>query len=149
MGRKSHTRALSVWANGQRVGTWRIPPHSPMELQYDKDWMASAAGRPLSLSLPFGIDTSPLKGERVRNYFDNLLPDNDNIRRRLATKYQTASTDPFDLLEAIGRDCVGAVQLLKEDEAPRTSTVLKAPRYLTPTLRRSSRTRLPQRGLEQ
>ncbi|MCY1203933.1 Serine/threonine-protein kinase toxin HipA [compost metagenome] len=118
MGRKSHTRALSVWANGQRVGTWRIPPHKPMELQYDKDWMASAAGRPLSLSLPFGIDTSPLKGERVRNYFDNLLPDNDNIRRRLATKYQTASTDPFDLLEAIGRDCVGAVQLLKEDDAP-------------------------------
>jgi len=89
-----------------------------MELQYDKDWMESASGRPLSLSLPFGVDDSPLKGERVRNYFDNLLPDNDNIRRRLATRFQTGSTDAFDLLEAIGRDCVGAVQLLKEDEAP-------------------------------
>ncbi|WP_211946555.1 type II toxin-antitoxin system HipA family toxin [Cupriavidus yeoncheonensis] len=118
MGRKSHTRALSVWANGLRVGIWRIPPHSPMELQYDKDWMGSAAGRPLSLSLPFGVDDSPLKGARVRNYFDNLLPDNDNIRRRLATRYRTDSTDAFDLLEAIGRDCVGAVQLLREDEAP-------------------------------
>lgn len=119
MGRKSHTRALSVWANGLRVGTWRFPRQGPMELAYDETWRASPAGRPLSISLPFGVDTEPLKGDRVRNYFDNLLPDSDTIRRRLATRYQTATTDAFDLLEAIGRDCVGAVQLLKEDEAPR------------------------------
>ena len=25
MGRPTHTRALSVWANGQRVGLWSIP----------------------------------------------------------------------------------------------------------------------------
>ena len=24
MGRKSHSQALSVWANGERVGTWTI-----------------------------------------------------------------------------------------------------------------------------
>jgi serine/threonine-protein kinase HipA len=89
-----------------------------MELQYDRDWMASAAGRPLSLSLPFGIDDAPLRGERVRNYFDNLLPDSEPIRRRLATRFRTATTDAFDLLEAIGRDCVGAAQLLAEDAQP-------------------------------
>ncbi|WP_116324021.1 HipA domain-containing protein [Cupriavidus sp. P-10] len=118
MGRKSHTRALSVWANGLRVGTWRMAPHRPMELQYDAEWVASQAGRPLSLSLPFGIDNAPLRGDNVQNYFDNLLPDSDPIRRRLATKYHTGSTDAFDLLEAIGRDCVGAVQLLEEDDVP-------------------------------
>ncbi|RZT42619.1 type II toxin-antitoxin system HipA family toxin [Cupriavidus agavae] len=118
MGRPSKGRAISVWTNGQRVGTWRIPARSGMEFSYDAAWMASAAGRPLSLSLPFGIDTGPLRGEAVLNYFDNLLPDSDVIRRRLAARHRTSSTDAFDLLAAIGRDCTGAVQMLGEDEEP-------------------------------
>ncbi|MCM3468358.1 HipA domain-containing protein, partial [Staphylococcus lugdunensis] len=32
--------------------------------------------------------------------------------------FGTATTEPFDLLAALGRDCVGAVQLLGEDETP-------------------------------
>ena len=118
MGRKSHAQALSLWANGQRVGIWRIPTRGEMALQYDEAWMKSDLGRQLSLSLPFGIDTTPLRGARVQNYFDNLLPDSETIRRRIAQRFRTASLDPFDLLTAIGRDCVGALQLLGEDEIP-------------------------------
>ncbi|CAB3748502.1 toxin HipA [Burkholderia puraquae] len=118
MGRKSHTRALSIWANGQRVGTWRIPARGDMELLYDVGWKQSAVGRPLSLSLPFGVGDAPLRGERINHYFDNLLPDSDAIRRRLAARFGTATTEPFDLLAALGRDCVGAVQLLGEDDVP-------------------------------
>lgn len=118
MGRKSHSRALSLWANGQRVGIWRIPTRGEMELQYDEEWMKSRAGRPLSLSLPFGVDASPIKGALVASYFDNLLPDSEDIRKRLATRFKTHSTEAFDLLEALGRDCVGAVQLLPEDGTP-------------------------------
>jgi serine/threonine-protein kinase HipA len=118
MGRSSQARALSVWANGVRVATWRIPSRGEMELRYDERWRDSAAGRPLSLSLPFGVDNSPLKGAPVENYFDNLLPDTDQIRRRIAGRLKTASSDPFDLLAAVGRDCVGAVQLLPLDDTP-------------------------------
>lgn len=119
MGRKTHAQALSVWANGLRVGTWRIPARGPVELKYDQGWMDSDVGRPLSLSLPFGVDgTSPVRGDRVEHYFDNLLPDSDIIRKRIATRFKTVSLEPFDLLKAIGRDCVGAVQLLPEDEVP-------------------------------
>ena len=118
MGRPSRARALAVWANGVRVATWRIPARGDMELEYARDWRQSASGRPLSLSLPFGVDDSPLKGQAVASYFDNLLPDSAEIRRRLAGRFRTASVDPFDLLAAIGRDCVGAVQLLPLDEAP-------------------------------
>ncbi|VVE77526.1 type II toxin-antitoxin system HipA family toxin [Pandoraea sputorum] len=118
MGRRSHVRALSIWANNQRVGTWRVQSRDRMSLQYDDAWRDSAAGRPLSLSLPFGIDSTPLTGDRVSHYFENLLPDSDVIRRRLAGRYGTPSTGGFDLLEAIGRDCVGAIQLLGEDEVP-------------------------------
>ena len=117
MGRKSHSRALSVWTNGQRVGTWTLPTRGDIEFTYDTEWMSSPGGRPLSLSLPYTGERA-LKGERVQNFFDNLLPDSDAIRRRLATRFKTQTTGAFDLLQAIGRDCVGAVQLLGVDEAP-------------------------------
>ena len=74
-------------------------------------------GRPLSLSLPYTGD-QPLRGNVVRDFFDNLLPDSEPIRKRLASHYKLASIEAFDLLQEIGRDCVGAVQLLEEDEAP-------------------------------
>ena len=73
---------------------------------------------PLSLSLPMNLDGRPLRGERVAAYFDNLLPDSDALRQRIRARFQTQSTDAFDLLEAIGRDCVGAVQLLPDGRAP-------------------------------
>ena len=83
------------------------------------EWIASDIGRPLSLSLPFNLNNLPLRGSRVAHFFDNLLPDSDTIRRRVAEQFSTGSTAPFDRLKAIGRDCVGAVQILQEDEIPR------------------------------
>ncbi|ANB75538.1 toxin HipA [Paraburkholderia phytofirmans OLGA172] len=118
MGRQTHSRALSVWANGERVGVWRLPTRGPMEFAYDPAWVASPVGRPLSLSLPFAPGNVAHKGPRVLNYFDNLLPDSEAIRKRIAQRYQTDTLDAFDLLQAIGRDCVGAVQLLAVDDAP-------------------------------
>jgi serine/threonine-protein kinase HipA len=47
-----------------------------------------------------------------------LLPDSDAIRRRVAARFKTGSTDAFDLLAAIGRDCVGALQVLEDGKEP-------------------------------
>ena len=113
------TRALAVWANGVRVGLWHLPSRGSMEFQYDESWLQADEARPLSLSLPLSPDNAPRKGEAVEAYFDNLLPDSEPIRRRLQDRFHTASRGAFDLLAAIGRDCVGAVQLLPPDaEAP-------------------------------
>lgn len=117
MGRATRVRALSVWANGERVGTWTLPARGDMEFVYDVAWMASAAGRPLSLSMPF-TGAQALRGAPVNNYFENLLPDSEPIRKRLATRFKTDTLAAFDLLEAIGRDCVGAIQLLGAEESP-------------------------------
>jgi serine/threonine-protein kinase HipA len=68
--------------------------------------------------MPFVPGNVPHRGTAVANFFDNLLPDSDAIRRRLRSRFSTESTGAFDLLTAIGRDCVGAVQLLPEDESP-------------------------------
>lgn len=118
MGRASHHRALEVWANGEHMATWRLPPRGPMELEYSNEWLVSPRARPLSLSLPMGVSGSVLTGERVENYFRNLLPDSEAIRQRMAGKYKVSKPDAFDLLEAVGRDCVGAVQLLPPGETP-------------------------------
>ena len=119
MGRRSRARALSVWVNGKLAGEWRIPVRGETAFQYDPAWVESQEGRPLSLSLPFSLDRGSIKGRPVECYFDNLLPDADLIRKRVQDRFHTESRDPFDLLAAIGRDCVGAVQLLPSGEQPK------------------------------
>ena len=110
--------SLVVWMNGLRVGVWTRRRQGAQAFQYDAQWILSPAARVLSLSLPFTTDNSPHRGKAVENYFDNLLPDNEAIRRRIRARFSTESGDAFDLLAAIGRDCVGAVQLLPEGHAP-------------------------------
>ncbi|MBI3376458.1 MAG: type II toxin-antitoxin system HipA family toxin [Betaproteobacteria bacterium] len=126
MGRKSRARALSVWVNGKLAGEWRIPPRGETEFRYDSAWTASEEGRPLSLSLPLSLDAGSIKGKAVECYFDNLLPDSDPIRKRLQERFHTASGNAFELLAAIGRDCVGAVQLLAPDEPPNDVQMIDA-----------------------
>ena len=118
MARPPKTSTLNVWVNGKLAGQWRVPARSEMELQYEKSWVDSEEGRPLSLSLPFTLDNLPIKGRAVEFYFDNLLPDSAAIRNRLKARFNTETRDAFDLLAAIGRDCVGAVQLLSPGATP-------------------------------
>jgi len=94
--------------NGAFVGTWSLVPHSPDTLQYDLGWTKSKQGRPLSLSLPFTPGNAPHRGDKVSAYFENLLPDSRDIRERMARRYTTGTTNAFDLLAEVGRDCVAA-----------------------------------------
>lgn len=103
--------SLNIWMNGQPVGVWNPVKNT---FQYDNEWCTSTYARSLSLSLPIAPGNPPLRGESVRNYFENLLPDSDAIRRRLASKFNAGSTDAADLLAAVGRDCVGAIQILPD-----------------------------------
>jgi serine/threonine-protein kinase HipA len=110
--------ALNVWMNGELVGVWYTTRTGTPAFRYEERWVQSDNARPLSLSLPITAGDRELRGEVVSNYFDNLLPDSPEIRRRLRTRFRTRSTAPFDLLAAIGRDCVGAVQLLPPEQSP-------------------------------
>ncbi len=112
--------------NGARVGTWNLAPNAPDALQYDLAWTQSEQGRPLSLSLPFMPGNAPHRGDKVRAYFENLLPDSKDIRERLARRFNTGSTEAFELLAEIGRDCVGALEILSEDAASAGDSPLQA-----------------------
>lgn len=110
-------RELWVWMNGERVGTWQRTRTGGHRFVYEESWLASARVRPLSLSLPITPDRT-VAGLVVANFFDNLLPDDERIRRRVSARFKVGSTDVFELLQAIGRDCVGAVQLLPPEQPP-------------------------------
>lgn len=104
--------------NGLRVGSWSLAPHAPDTLQYDLAWVQSAQGRPLSLSLPFMPGNPPHRGDKVRAYFENLLPDSKEIRDRLARRFRTGASDAFALLSEIGRDCIGALEIRPAGQEP-------------------------------
>lgn len=89
-----------------------------MEFRYESSWLDLKDSRPLSLSLPLPFDDTPYRGPVVEAYFDNLLPESEPIRRRIQERFHVATRGPFDLLGAIGRDCVGAIQVLPSDETP-------------------------------
>lgn len=110
-------RELWVWMNGQRVGTWQRTRTGGHRFVYEPSWIASPRVRPLSLSLPLTPDRTVV-GPVVAHYFDNLLPDDERIRRRVSARFKLGSTDVFELLQAIGRDCVGAVHLLPPAQPP-------------------------------
>lgn len=110
-------RELWVWMNGERVGSWHRTRTGSHRFVYEETWLASERVRPLSLSLPITPDRT-VAGAVVANYFDNLLPDDERIRKRVSARFKVGSTDVFELLQAIGRDCVGAVQLLPPEQPP-------------------------------
>jgi serine/threonine-protein kinase HipA len=103
---------LNVLMNGRLVGHLRKMPSGAMVFQYAEEWLETLGARPISLSLP--LKYSAYEGEQVYNFFDNLLPDNERIRARIQTRFKITSSQPFDLLAAIGADCVGAIQLCQE-----------------------------------
>ncbi|MBL8518741.1 MAG: type II toxin-antitoxin system HipA family toxin [Betaproteobacteria bacterium] len=117
MPRRSTASTLAVWMNGRQAGTWTVTPSRGHEFAYAENWVHDTQARPISLSMPLR-PREPYRGMVVSNFFENLLPDNKTIRERLQREFSTPSTRAFDLLNEIGRDCVGAIQLLPPGETP-------------------------------
>lgn len=104
--------ALDVYMNGYRVGVLTKTGSGAHHFSYDARWLELPGSRPISLSMP--LRHQPYQGDEVYNFFDNLLPDNPDIRRRIVARHHADSTQPFDLLAKVGRDTVGALQLVPQ-----------------------------------
>ncbi len=105
---------LVTWMNNQRVGELTKLANGAHTFKYAPEWLANRYARPLSLSLP--LQRGNITSDAVFNFFDNLLPDSPIVRDRIVKRYHAKSRQPFDLLSEIGRDSVGAVTLIPEDE---------------------------------
>ncbi len=113
---KATSRTLNILMNGILVGHLAKKSNGVLSFTYDQQWLITPQSRPISLSLP--LINQPYEGDIVYNFFDNLLPDNPLIRNRIQAKFQIASNQPFDLLAGIGRDCVGAIQIIEGEITP-------------------------------
>ncbi|MDN3652318.1 type II toxin-antitoxin system HipA family toxin [Thalassotalea ponticola] len=104
---------LFVSLNGIHVGTLEKDKSGGMHFSYTDAWINRPGARPISLSLP--ITQKIYSGDVVYNFFDNLLPDNSDIRNKIQARFKVGSGHAFDLLAAVGSDCVGAIQLSSEE----------------------------------
>lgn len=116
MARRARHAPLNVFLNSRLVGRLRREASGAIDFTYDPEWLGWAPAIPVSLSLP--LREERYIGAPVMAVFDNLLPDNDDIRRTLAARVRADGIDAFSLLGAIGRDCVGALQFLPADMDP-------------------------------
>lgn len=114
---------LNVFLNSRRVGQLRRETSGAIYFQYDPTWLEWEFVLPISLSLP--LREQAYSGAAVIAVFDNLLPDNDDLRRQIASRTRAEGVDAYSLLGAIGRDCVGALQFLPLDSAPGPAGVVE------------------------
>lgn len=114
MARRPIHAPLRVLLNNRLVGHLSKTPDGAIRFNYDQSWLDWENALPVSLSLPLREDA--YRGEPVIAVFDNLLPDADALRRRVAEKVGAAGTDAYSMLAAIGRDCAGALQFIDDDD---------------------------------
>jgi serine/threonine-protein kinase HipA len=122
MGRKRSYTPLNVFLNLRLVGQLVREPSGGVSFAYARDWLEWEYRMPVSLSLP--LQENRYSGAPVMAVFDNLLPDSDVIRRRVAERVGAEGVDAFSLLSQIGRDCIGALQFLPDGQEPQPMSEL-------------------------
>lgn len=109
---KKHTPLL-VRLNNKLVGRITKKVSGAIEFSYDTKWLNWEHAIPASLSMPLREEV--YKGDVVLSVFENLLPDSDKIRSRVAERVGAKGIDAYNLLSEIGKDCVGALQFIPEN----------------------------------
>ena len=113
MARRRRSGTMHVLLNGRPVGQLRLASSGAISFSYDASWLDWEHALPISLSLPLQEDAH--LGGVVIAYLENLLPDNQVVRERVAARVRAEGTDAWTMLEKIGRDCVGALQFAAGD----------------------------------
>ncbi len=123
MPRKRQYPPLRVYQNNRLVGHLLKETSGAIAFRYDESWLEQDRAYPVSLSLPLREDA--YRGAPVSAVFENLLPDSEGIRRRVAEKVGAQGSDAYSLLAKIGNDCVGALQFIAGDEDASDSTSIE------------------------
>ncbi|MEO7017705.1 MAG: HipA domain-containing protein [Leifsonia sp.] len=116
---------LIAYIDGNRVGSFTQDRHGQIRFTYDDDLALDQT--PLSVAMPL-VPGASFKNAITKPFLQGLLPDNTLTLETLAAKYDTSASNPMKLLEHVGRDTAGALQLLppgvdSDDAARRTGEV--------------------------
>ncbi|WP_024513285.1 type II toxin-antitoxin system HipA family toxin [Bradyrhizobium sp. ARR65] len=118
--RRQHV-PLRVYLNNRLVGHLLKESGGAISFRYDESWLTWQNAIPVSLSLPLREDA--YRGAPVSAVFENLLPDSESLRRRVAERVGAEGADAYSLLAAIGRDCVGALQFIADEVDERRTAI--------------------------
>ena len=102
-------RKLYVAMNNSLVGIWEHKSSGEESFQYLDSWIGSPLSRGISLSLP--VVKKKYTNYKVKNFFSNLIPERENVIEAIQRRYKISTNDSFDLLNVIGEDCIGAIQI--------------------------------------
>lgn len=107
-------KQLDAYMDGELAGAFTMSAGGAVRFEY-------APGRdehatPLSLSMP--TYTREHSGKSPLAWLDGLLPDNDKAREAIAREHGVSPRNPFSMLEHMGRDTAGAMQLVPAGEEP-------------------------------
>ncbi|WVT77506.1 type II toxin-antitoxin system HipA family toxin (plasmid) [Sinorhizobium chiapasense] len=121
-------RVLNVWWDGRIVGQFTQDRHGDIGFAYAEAWLDDESTLPLSASLP----KRPARFSRreCRPFFGGLLPE-ESQRLAAAQALGVSPANDFALLDRLGGDVAGALQLLPEDQEP-TKTEPIADQQSTP-----------------
>lgn len=108
-------RELHAWENGHHVGVFSEDDEERISFAYDAN-----EGLPISLSLP---RTGGWRDQAPRNFLDNLLPDNPNVRQAMREHLNASSSGVFDLLDRV--DATGGLVFSLSPEPPIPSPTLR------------------------
>ena len=107
--------ALDVWWDRRLVGQLTQDRHGELGFIYSPDWLQREDAPPLSASLP--KRTEPYARRECRPFFGGLLPE-EGQRKAAAQALGVSSGNDFALLDKLGGDVAGALQLLPPGEPP-------------------------------
>lgn len=109
------TRTLDIWWAGRLVGQLTQDRHGELGFAYAPEWLSDEAAQPLSASLPKRAE--PFSRRECRPFFGGLLPE-ESQRDAAAQALGVSRANDFALLDRLGGDVAGALQLLPPGEAP-------------------------------
>ncbi len=107
-------RILEILMDGRFMGELRMSQSGSLSYEYDKTYANEQGATPLSLSMPLG--QSRHGNHVVRPFLEGLLPDNPLAIQAMSTRYQVSAQSPFALLEHVGHDVAGALQIIRPGE---------------------------------
>jgi serine/threonine-protein kinase HipA len=109
------TRTLDIWWDGRLVGQLTQDKHGELGFAYAPEWLSDEATQPLSASLPKRAE--PFTRRECRPFFGGLLPE-ESQRDAAAQALGVSRANDFALLDRLGGDVAGALQLLPTGEGP-------------------------------
>jgi len=100
--------SIEIEGRQREVGTISGSSDYDASFKYSEDYLSSNTAQPISLSLP--LTEEAYGPEATRRFFEGLLPEGF-MRRTVAEQNRTDDGDYLSILEMLGAECLGAVQI--------------------------------------